>query len=237
MDYCKTIFHVVQPGDTFYRLAQRYRTTVPEIIMRNPGINPYNLQVGTSIRICAGRENETMQMDEMDLNNDMRYAWGQHNFWGAMLMNSLFNALGNTDSVEQRLMLTPEEIAAVFAQFYPQSVVNQLKQLLAEHVRLMEENMQAVRDGNAMQMEETEARLYQNADQIARMLANANSKYDYEELRHMMRKHLALMKNTMMADRNGQYADSVRLVDENQMLMMEMADMLTEGLLEQFYQR
>lgn len=40
MAFCRTIIHVVQPGDTFYRLAQRYQTTVPEIILRNPGLIP-----------------------------------------------------------------------------------------------------------------------------------------------------------------------------------------------------
>ena len=77
----------------------------------------------------------------------------------------------------------------------------------------------------------------QNADQIARMLANTNAKYDYEELRRMLRMHLGLLKNTMTAELNGEHKEAIRKVDENQMHLMEMADVLTEGLLEQFYQR
>ncbi len=46
MAFCRTIIHIIQPGDSFYKLAQKYRTTVPDIMMRNPGVNPYNLQVG-----------------------------------------------------------------------------------------------------------------------------------------------------------------------------------------------
>ena len=115
MDFCRTTFHVVQQGDTFYRLAQQYHTTVPDIIQRNPGINPYNLQVGTRLRICAGREsNENIQQEEIDLNNDMRQGWNQHNFWTTMFMTSLFNNLGNKTSTENRLMQTPGDIASVF---------------------------------------------------------------------------------------------------------------------------
>ena len=95
MDFCRTTFHIVQQGDTFYRLAQQYRTTVPDIIQRNPGINPYNLQVGTRLRICVGRGNETLQQEETDLNNDMRMGWSQYNFWTTMFMNSLFHNLEN----------------------------------------------------------------------------------------------------------------------------------------------
>ncbi len=237
MDYCRTTFHVVQQGDTFYRLAQRYHTTVPDIIMRNPGINPYNLQVGTRLRICAGYENNSGHPEQMELNNDMRKAWSQHNFWDAMFKTSLMNSLDNTDAVQKRLMQTPEEIASVFAKFYPQSTVNQLQKLLEEHVRLAGEYTAAHNNGSMERAEQVENQMYQNVDQIARMLANANSKYDYEELRRMMRRHLDLMKNSMMADRNGEHGEAVRMMDENTALLMDLSDALTNGLVEQFYQR
>lgn len=237
MDFCRPTFHVVQQGDTFYRLAQRYHTTVPDIIMRNPGINPYNLQIGTRLRICAGQEAGNRHPDEMDLNNDMRQSWSGHNFWTTMFITSFFNALKNTAVVEKRLMQTPEDIVMVFEKFYSKPVVNQLKQLLAEHVRLAGELATAIRDNNMERAEQVENQMNQNADQIARMLANTNAKYDYEELRRMLRMHMDILKNTMMAESNGEYDEVVRLADENQAHLMEMADVLTEGLLQQFYQR
>lgn len=241
MDFCRTTFHVVQQGDTFYRLAQRYHTTVPDIIMRNPGINPYNLQVGTRLRICAGQEqnsnNNQRHPEEMELNNDMRHAWSQHNFWDAMFMVSLFNSLDNTDAVQRRLMKTPDDISAVFEMFYSQPVVNQLRQLLTQHVELAGELTAAMKNGNMERSEQVEMQLNQNADQIARALANANTNYDYEELRRMLRMQLDTMRSAMQADLNGEHDEMVRLMDENEARLMEMADVLTEGLIQQFYQR
>ena len=237
MDFCRTILHVVQPGDTFYRLAQRYHTTVPDIIMRNPGINPYNLQVGTRLRICEGRENEQNRPEHMEVSHDMREAWGEHNFWTTMFIVSLFNDLENTDAVKNRLMQTPSDIAAVFEKFYSMPIVNQIRQMLMEHVRLAGELAAAMQSNNMEQATQLENQLNQNADQIARMLANTNAKYDYEELRRMLRMHLGLLKNTMTAELNGEHKEAIRKVDENQMHLMEMADVLTEGLLEQFFQR
>ena len=237
MDFCRTTFHIVQQGDTFYRLAQQYRTTVPDIIQRNPGINPYNLQVGTRLRICVGRGNETLQQEETDLNNDMRMGWNQYNFWTTMFMNSLFHNLDNKNAVENRLMQTPGDIASVFGKFYSQAMVNQLKQLLTEHTQLAGELMGALQAGNMDQADQIESQMYQNGDQIARMLANANSRYDYEELRRMFRMHIDTLKNTMMADLNHEYDNTVRLIDENENHLMGIADALTEGLMEQFYQR
>lgn len=43
--------YTIQAGDTYYRLAQRYGTTVAAIQAANPGVNPNNLQVGQQICI------------------------------------------------------------------------------------------------------------------------------------------------------------------------------------------
>lgn len=47
-------FYIIQPGDTFYKLAQRYGTTVEAIMALNPGKDPMNLQVGDTIKIPCG---------------------------------------------------------------------------------------------------------------------------------------------------------------------------------------
>jgi hypothetical protein len=47
----KIIQYTIQPCDTLWDLAQRYNTTVEDIMAMNPGIDPYNLQVGQVILI------------------------------------------------------------------------------------------------------------------------------------------------------------------------------------------
>lgn len=81
MAFCRTVIHIIQPGDSFYKLAQKYRTTVPDIMMRNPGVNPYNLQVGGKLYICSGVGQNDMQEEELKLNNEMRESWLQHIYW------------------------------------------------------------------------------------------------------------------------------------------------------------
>jgi LysM repeat protein len=44
---------MVQKGDTLFRIARRFNTTVDAILELNPDIEPNNLQIGQQIRVCA----------------------------------------------------------------------------------------------------------------------------------------------------------------------------------------
>lgn len=235
MAFCKNIVHIVQPGDTFYRLAQRYQTTVPKIIMDNPGINPYNLQVGTRLNICAGPDMNTVRADEMDLNNDMRRAWTQHMYWTRMFMVSLFNDLPNIGEVSKRLLQTPEDIGSVYEAFYPQATVNQLIKLLAEHTVLVAEAMVAAKAKDMQKMEEEEQKLVQNADEIASLLSSMNTAYNYDELKKMLLMHIDMLLRQILAEANGLSEEAIRLFDEGENQALELADYLIKGLLDQFY--
>lgn len=47
-------YYVIQRGDTLWKIAQRYGTTVERLQQLNPGIDPQNLQVGQKIKIPVG---------------------------------------------------------------------------------------------------------------------------------------------------------------------------------------
>ena len=62
--YCQNrISYRVQEGDSLYKLAKQFQTTVNELILLNSGVNPYNLQTGMRLTICPGEgyvdENES----------------------------------------------------------------------------------------------------------------------------------------------------------------------------------
>ena len=45
------MIHVVEPGDTLYRLGKKYGVTVTAILYANPYVDVYNMQVGDEIYI------------------------------------------------------------------------------------------------------------------------------------------------------------------------------------------
>ena len=50
-DRCYGFTHVIQKGDTLYKLSKQYHVKVPALILANPFVNIYNLQVGDEICI------------------------------------------------------------------------------------------------------------------------------------------------------------------------------------------
>jgi lipoprotein NlpD len=44
-------YHVIEPGDTLYKLSKDYGVSVQEIQQQNPGIDPYNLEIGQRVKI------------------------------------------------------------------------------------------------------------------------------------------------------------------------------------------
>jgi hypothetical protein len=47
-----SIIHTIVAGDTLYSLAIRYNTTVSTLLALNPGIDIYNLQIGSGLIVC-----------------------------------------------------------------------------------------------------------------------------------------------------------------------------------------
>ena len=228
--YC----HIIQPGDSFYKLAQKYRTTVPDIMMRNPGVNPYNLQVGGKLYICSGVGQNDMQEEELKLNNEMRESWMQHIYWELIFQSAFLNDLPGKSAVEERLLQTAEDIASVFAPFYSENKISALTDLLEEHIEIAGKILQAMKDGDIEEEEKQDALWRDNAAGLAKFWSDNNSEYDYGELTMYLNRHLDMTRNIMEAELSGDYNEVIRLFAEQENQIMELADYLTEGLIQKF---
>jgi len=51
-------FHTVSPGDTLYSIANLYGLTLVDISVLNPTIDPWNLQIGSKVKINSDGYNE-----------------------------------------------------------------------------------------------------------------------------------------------------------------------------------
>lgn len=52
--FCRGFLHTVERGDTLYKLSRKYRVRLSDIMLANPYVNVYNLQVGDELCIPSG---------------------------------------------------------------------------------------------------------------------------------------------------------------------------------------
>ena len=158
----------------------------------------------------------------------------QHIYWELIFQSAFLNDLPGKSAVEERLVQTAEDIASVFAPFYSENKISKLTDLLKEHIEIAGKILQAMKDGDIAEEEKQDALWRDNSAGLAKFWSDNNSEYDYGELTMYLNRHLDMIKNIMEAELSGDYNEVIRLFAEQENQIMELADYLTEGLIQKF---
>ena len=98
--------------------------------------------------------------------------------------------------------------------------------------------LQAAKAGDTTAFEQARIEWYDNSDQIADFLASANPKYwPQDAMRAAMPAHLDQTLAEAAHELDGQYAASVADYDEIHLHILEMADLLSDGIIRTFPKR
>jgi hypothetical protein len=169
-----------------------------------------------------------------DLKSDMRKLWEDHIIWTRNVIFNIIDELPGTTEAVNRLLQNQTDIGNAIKPFYGEAAGNQLTTLLREHITTAADILTALDDGNTAALNTAIAAWYANADAIAAFLAAANPAWPLEEMKAMMREHLDLTTAEAVARKQGNYAADVAAYDAIHLQILEMADMLTEGIIQQF---
>jgi hypothetical protein len=192
------------------------------------------LPVGTSTHGAAGR-GAVVFPGELEFRNDMRMLWEDHIVWTRLVIVSFAADLPDFPATAGRLLRNQDDIGDAFAPFYGRDAADQLTALLREHILIAVDVLVAARAGDQPALEEALARWDANADDIAAFLDAANpDNWPLDEMRAMMREHLALTTQEAVARLAGDFAADIAAYDAVHEQALEMADMLSTGVIEQF---
>jgi len=240
MNCSNPIPHRINSGDTFYTLARRYNTGVDDIMKENPGINPYNLQIGTTIYICANTNENTNTYNQTHsqpvptqkptVNRAMRNAWEQHVFWTRSVIISVVENLKDLNAVVTRLMQNPKDIANIYRPYYGNAVADKIEQLWRDHLSIGGDLIQAI-NAKSPSMNDLNRKWYQNADDIAAYLTSITPGADEEAMKRMLYQHLDLVKQQLNQRIAGNYSNDIAAFDAGEKLALEMADMFSQSII------
>ena len=186
---------------------------------------------------AAGREAEDQKItvEQLAFRNAMRQLWEDHITWTRMFIVSAVADLPDAGAAAERLLQNQTDIGDAVKPFYGDAAGDQLTALLQDHILIASDLVSAAKAGDTAKFDDALARWYVNADEIAAFLHSANPEaWPLDHMKAMMREHLDLTLQEAGARLNGDWAADIAAYDQIHQQILEMADMLSSGIISQF---
>ena len=165
----------------------------------------------------------------------MRKLWEDHITWTRVFIISAAADLPDKDAATQRLLQNQTDIGNAVKPYYGAAAGDQLTALLKDHILISADVVAAAKANDQAKLADANRRWSANADQIADFLSKANPKnWPDAEMRTMMHDHLKLTTDEVVARLHGDWAGDVRAYDAVHNQILNMADMLSAGIVNQF---
>ena len=173
----------------------------------------------------------------------MRKLWEDHITWTRNVIISFEvndpnpNAtLPDLNAALERLFQNQADIGNAIKPYYGDKRGDQLTALLHDHIAIAGEILQAVKTGNTAAYQDANARWYANAHDIAVFLSETLDPPlgSLAEMDAMMKDHLDNTTAEVVARLTGDWTGDVAAYDKVHSQVLEMADMLSDGIIANF---
>jgi len=190
------------------------------------------LLAGNSSLIEAQNQSK---IDSQVFRTTMRQLWEDHSERTRELIVSTLSDLPNQNETSQNLIQNQNEIANAIKPFYGDPTGDELAELFKEHTEISVTMLQAARKADPEEFEDSVARWYANADEIAEFLQETNQEnWPFRKTRPMFRIYLDLTLEEALARWKGDFAASDAAHDKVRNQAHKIADMLSDGLINRF---
>lgn len=168
------------------------------------------------------------------LYSGMRTLWLQHMEWTWATVAAFATESPLLDASMQRLLQNQVHIGDAIAPLYGDDAAGQLTALLTEHIEMAVPVLVAAKAGDEEALNAAVEDWYGNADEIGVFLAAANPAWAEEDMRAMMEMHITTTLGYAGDLLAGDFVAAIAKYDAAEAHMVEMADMLSQGLIAQF---
>ena len=164
----------------------------------------------------------------------MHKLWEDHIVWTRNVILNIMDDLPGTDQAVNRLLQNQDDIGNAVKPFYGEAGGKELTRLLREHITVAADLLKAAKASNNSAFEVANKKWIANADEISGFLSKANPNWKLEDMKKMMHDHLTLTTEEAVARLKKDYAADVKAYDKVHDEILLMADMLTDGIINQF---
>lgn len=165
----------------------------------------------------------------------MNKLWEDHVTWTRTYIMSATSDLPDVNAAAGRLLQNQVDIGDALKPIYGDEAGTQLSALLKDHILTAADILAAAKAGDTAKLDAAKKHWYANGDQIAAFLSSANpDNWPLADMQSMMKTHLDLTLEEATARLNGDWAGDVVAYDKVHGEILDMAGMLTQGVLAQF---
>lgn len=168
------------------------------------------------------------------LRDQMRELWSQHVYWTRMDIISAAAGLDDAAVTTERLLRNPADFEAALAPFYGQRAAARFRGLLTEHLQLAAELIGATKANEPEKAAQAREKWYANAVELARLLAELNPAWNERGWEELLFGHLALTEREAALRLAGRYAEDTAVFERIEREALEMADVMSDGIVRQF---
>ena len=191
--------------------------------------------VGSAGAPASGAPHAAVTAKQQKFHDGMRKLWEDHITWTRLAIVSFAAGLPDLQATEDRLLANQKDIGDAIKPYYGRKAGNELTKLLREHILGAVALLQAAKSGDPAAIKTASDAWYANADQIADFLHNANKRdWPRVEMRAMMKTHLDQTLKEATDRLQGNFAADIRDYESVHRHILEMADMLSDGIVRQF---
>ena len=179
-----------------------------------------------------------VSQSELALRTAMRKLWEDHVTWTRMVIVSVAGDLPDRQAAVGRLLANQDDIGNAIKPYYGDAAGSELTRLLREHIVIAADVLAAAKAGDSAALDAALKRWSANGEDIAAFLSAANPKsWPLDEMNDMLREHLELTTAEAVARLTGNWEADVAAYDRAHEQALEMADMLSAGVVDQFPHR
>ncbi len=188
-------------------------------------------------RHMQSQEAQGSKMSVLAFHDAMRKLWEDHITWTRLAIVDLASGASETNATVARLLQNQVDIGDAIKPFYGDQAGAQLTSLLTTHIIQAANIIVDAKAGNSAGANENITAWYENANEIAAFLNSANpSNWPLQLMKDLMKMHLDLTLKEATAQLEGNFTLSVSTYDEVHQEILQMADVLSTGIVLQFPQ-
>lgn len=173
-----------------------------------------------------------------DFKNEMKKLYENNAVLMRNYITSVFADQGNAGKIREEsrdnLLSNMEAIGNAIKPYYGTDTREKFVSLLKKHVSLAEEVMKAVKNNDYEELKKSQEVWHANADDVTAFLSGINPKLKQQPIKDLFYNHLDFTTDEIMSRSLNDPAGEVTAADKDHGNMLQLADTLANGIIEQF---